>query len=123
MSVDLKLFAAHTEAAAWLTVPAEEWMASGLCAQADAQAWFPETSNNHQVPKRICRGCPVRDDCLSFALAHDEQFGIWGGHDTAERNRLQKGQPARRPRKAPVPRNANGHGWSCKCTRCLAGAA
>ena len=26
-----------------------------------------------------CRRCPVKDDCLTFALDNNESFGIWGG--------------------------------------------
>ena len=26
----------------------------------------------------ICAGCQVRQECLEFALAHDQVYGIWG---------------------------------------------
>jgi WhiB family redox-sensing transcriptional regulator len=40
--------------------------------------------------KRICSGCEVRAECLEYALAHDERFGIWGGLSERERRRLRR---------------------------------
>lgn len=42
---------------------------------------------------RLCVGCPVRRDCLAYALRH-ETLGIWGG--TVYRQRM-------RFRGAPIP--------------------
>ncbi len=37
-------------------------------------------------------GCEVKDECLEYALAHDERFGIWGGGlSERERRRLKRG--------------------------------
>ena len=40
--------------------------------------------------KAICAGCPVRLDCLIFALEANQQFGIWGGYDEEERRELRR---------------------------------
>ena len=40
--------------------------------------------------KKVCTGCEVRAECLEYALAHDERFGIWGGLSERERRRLKK---------------------------------
>ena len=42
--------------------------------------------------------CVVREDCLEYALANGEKFGIWGGLSERERRRLrrQRAQSARR---------------------------
>ncbi len=29
--------------------------------------------------KALCRTCPVKDDCLMYAIRADEHDGIWGG--------------------------------------------
>jgi WhiB family redox-sensing transcriptional regulator len=34
--------------------------------------------------------CDVRQECLEYALAHDERFGIWGGLSERERRRLKR---------------------------------
>ena len=36
------------------------------------------------------RGCDVRAECLEYALANDERFGIWGGLSERERRKLKK---------------------------------
>lgn len=40
--------------------------------------------------KRVCLTCDVRGDCLEYALANDERFGIWGGMSERERRKLKK---------------------------------
>lgn len=40
--------------------------------------------------KEVCRGCVVRQDCLEYALAHGEKFGIWGGMSERERRRVRR---------------------------------
>jgi len=35
--------------------------------------------------KAICAGCPVRNECLAFALRTGQVDGIWGGTTTHER--------------------------------------
>ena len=40
--------------------------------------------------KKTCLGCPVRHECLQYALDHDERFGIWGGLSERERRRLKR---------------------------------
>ncbi len=38
----------------------------------------------------MCRGCVVREDCLEYALANGEKFGIWGGLSERERRRIRR---------------------------------
>jgi WhiB family redox-sensing transcriptional regulator len=77
------------------------WMESAVCRQTDPDMFFPE---KHRTPdlirtinaaKRVCVECPVKLECLTAALAHNEAAGIWGGHnfatlDTGERRELRK---------------------------------
>ena len=65
-----------------------EWHERALCAQTDPEAFFPEKGGSTREAKKICTGCEVRAECLSYALAHDERFGIWGGLSVRERRRL-----------------------------------
>ena len=72
--------------------PAEEqWQDRALCAQTDPEAFFPEKGGSTREAKRICRGREVRGECLEYALANDERFGIWGGLSERERRRLKRG--------------------------------
>lgn len=69
---------------------AEDWQERALCAQTDPEAFFPEKGGSTREAKRICQGCEVKDECLEYALAHDERFGIWGGLSERERRKLKK---------------------------------
>ena len=55
------------------------WQELALCAQTDPEAFFPEKGGSTREAKRVCLSCDVRQECLEYALAHDERFGIWGG--------------------------------------------
>ena len=65
------------------------WRLEALCAETDPEAFFPEKGGSTRDAKRVCSGCTVRSECLEFALANDERFGIWGGLSERERRRLR----------------------------------
>jgi WhiB family redox-sensing transcriptional regulator len=67
-----------------------DWMAEGLCAQTDPEAFFPDKGGSVRHGKRICDDCLVMAECLDYALEHDERFGIWGGLSERERRVLRK---------------------------------
>lgn len=70
--------------------PRPEWHADGLCSQVDGDLWFPEKGGSTRDAKRICLSCPVLVECRSYALAHEERFGIWGGLSERERRQLRR---------------------------------
>ena len=67
----------------------ESWRQDALCAETDPEAFFPEKGGSTREAKRVCFGCAVRAECLEFALAGDERFGIWGGLSERERRRVR----------------------------------
>lgn len=75
-----------------LVVSSEQlsWQERSLCAQTDPEAFFPEKGGSTREAKRVCLSCEVRSECLEYALAHDERFGIWGGLSERERRRLKR---------------------------------
>ena len=66
------------------------WTTDALCAQVDPDLFYPETGAPNQDAKRICGGCDVRAECLAYALAHRERFGVWGGTTERERRRMRR---------------------------------
>lgn len=68
----------------------EPWMADALCAQVDAELFFPEVGGSTREAKAICAKCPVRARCLAYALEHRER-GVWGGTSDGDRERLRQG--------------------------------
>lgn len=73
-----------------------DWMADAACAglgDATEDAWFPPVGNAQakgKMAKRICGQCPVRRECLAYALHHGLEHGIWGGLTPNERKELRR---------------------------------
>jgi len=66
------------------------WFDEAACLQADPDAFYPEKGGSSRAAKRVCHTCPVQTECLSYALANDERFGIWGGMSERERRQLKR---------------------------------
>lgn len=84
---------------------ASDWRADGACRTVDPDLFFPVAVGavaNRQIAKaqQICAGCPVRQQCLDFALRTREPVGIWGGTTPEERTRTRRAQQRRPPRGA-----------------------
>ena len=80
---------------------ATNWRAASACLTADPDLFFPiaaGTALNKQVSRAllICDGCPVRRQCLDFAMQTGEKDGIWGGTTPEERTRARRAR-SRRP--------------------------
>lgn len=61
-----------------------------ICGQVDADLFFPERGTSAREAKAVCLACPVRPECLDWALDNGEMFGIWGGLTERERRRLRR---------------------------------
>ena len=66
------------------------WHDRANCKGANADLFFPERGASTRTAKSICRECPVRAECLEFALSSGEKFGIWGGLSERERRRVRR---------------------------------
>lgn len=69
---------------------APAWMADALCAQVDADLFFPEAGHGMAAAKRVCLACLVRADCLDYAEANRIRYGVWGGLGERERHALKR---------------------------------
>jgi len=67
-------------------------MSDAACATTDPELWFPELDSLWRVreAKNICEKCPVKKECLEYALVNGFKEGIWGGLSPTERNRVSK---------------------------------
>ena len=68
-----------------------EWIADAPCSQADPELFFPdahESRANVALAKRVCAACPVRQECLEWALDRGEKFGIYGGLTSTQRRKV-----------------------------------
>jgi WhiB family redox-sensing transcriptional regulator len=66
----------------------QPWQLRAACARTEPEAFFPEKGGSTREAKRVCAACEVREECLSYALQHNERFGIWGGLSDRERRPL-----------------------------------
>ena len=82
---------------------AEEWRDRAACRDMDPDIFFPigttgPALDQIEQAKGICRRCNARDLCLEYALATNQEAGIWGGTSEEERRKLRKRWLARRRR-------------------------
>ncbi len=73
---------------ALLRVDERPWVAYAACRGADADLFFPGNDLNPREALKICRACPVREECLEYALSARERYGVWGGTTARERRRM-----------------------------------
>jgi WhiB family redox-sensing transcriptional regulator len=69
-----------------------DWPSLAACRDGDPDALFVQGAEQN-VAKRICRGCPVRYECLADALDNRIEFGVWGGMTERERRALLRRHP------------------------------
>jgi WhiB family redox-sensing transcriptional regulator len=55
------------------------WMGRASCKNLDVEMFFPKRGLPKKEVVRICGACPVREECLSFAVLNGERQGMWGG--------------------------------------------
>lgn len=72
----------------------EPWMSSAVCTSTDPEAFFPMEGSSPKAAKKVCRGCPVKTECLEYALATDVHWGIWGGTSERDRRVIRRQQAA-----------------------------
>ena len=68
----------------------QDWRGLGNCAGQDPDLFFAPGAVEHREAKRICRDCPVRRECLAYALFEPVDHGIWGGLTERERRRMRR---------------------------------
>jgi WhiB family transcriptional regulator, redox-sensing transcriptional regulator len=79
------------------------WQWRAACRGEDSSLFFapthPETKDEREGRERraktICAGCPVRVECLEYALRIREPHGIWGGLNQFERRRVLRDRERR----------------------------
>jgi WhiB family redox-sensing transcriptional regulator len=70
----------------------EEWRFRAACRDAPTDLFFPAADDQGSVARarEFCRGCPVREECLAYAIINRQNEGIWGGLTPEERRRLRR---------------------------------
>jgi WhiB family redox-sensing transcriptional regulator len=75
------------------------WMDRGACSDHDTDLWLasdhgPTANARIAEAVLVCRSCPVRTECLEFALARsgrcENGTGVWGGLTPPERRTIRR---------------------------------
>ena len=72
------------------------WQYDAACRGEDSELFFApnyferkeEKEAREERAKAICARCPVRAECLEYALRNREPHGIWGGLNEIERKAI-----------------------------------
>lgn len=89
LGVTLPSSTAWSSATTWLP-ERPPWMAEAACLGADPDLFFADTTTAAAAAKAVCATCPVRADCLDYAVAGNERFGVWGGASVKDRRRIRR---------------------------------
>jgi WhiB family redox-sensing transcriptional regulator len=68
------------------------WRGRAACLNTDVELFYPLTeAPGAAIPaKHVCWDCPVRRECLGEAMRRRDGYGIWGGLNVHERERVRK---------------------------------
>ena len=68
-----------------------EWE-NAACRGVGVDTFIPSSGEADEADKQealdLCAKCPIRLDCLQYALDNNEEFGIWGGVPQTERRQM-----------------------------------
>lgn len=62
------------------------WTTSAVCRDVDPDMFFTDEEN----AVAVCGSCPVRGDCLVWALESRAYDGVYGGFTAVERDQLRR---------------------------------
>lgn len=83
-----------TVVASVLNIFQPEWMTRAACQEIPTDIFFPQPGRigaaQAKQAIKVCRSCPVREECLAYAMSFPDRSlpGIWGGTTERERSRL-----------------------------------
>lgn len=93
----------HRTAARIPAAPSRNWRPRAACQDVDPELFFPSDRGGPAAEaqaakaKAVCAGCPVREQCLDWALSHSLGHGVWGGLTEEERRASGGGAGRRAP--------------------------
>lgn len=68
-----------------------------LCRQIDPELFYPELNRSTPVLKAICVDCPVKNNCIGYAIAEKDLEGVHGGFSKSEKQKIIDAIKRRRP--------------------------
>ncbi len=88
-----------------LTIERDDWRDVASCRDTDPDLFFPVGTTGPAIEqienaKAVCAQCDAQAACLEYALATNQDSGVWGGTSEEERRQLRKLYVARQRRTA-----------------------
>ncbi|MGD9998347.1 MAG: WhiB family transcriptional regulator [Ilumatobacteraceae bacterium] len=76
------------------------WRNRAVCKDTDPDLFFPVGTTGQALvqidrAKEVCGTCPVKSECLEYALETNQDSGIWGGLDEEQRRNIRRQAAAR----------------------------
>jgi hypothetical protein len=84
------------------------WMERAACRGHPLELFFPAPGADTKEAHLICASCPVRTECLEYAVADSELAGIWGGTSARSRRQMRSEHMGRRQAKGDTEANPEG---------------
>jgi WhiB family transcriptional regulator, redox-sensing transcriptional regulator len=74
---------------------ADDWRNLAACRHTEPDLFFPVGTTGPAIDqiesaKHVCTSCDALEPCLEFALATNQESGVWGGTSEEERRKLRK---------------------------------
>ncbi len=72
-----------------------DWRSKAACLSVDPELFFPIGNTGPAIAqaaeaKRVCASCEVQEICLQWAIANNQDAGVWGGLSEDERRSLKR---------------------------------
>ena len=88
-----------------ITIERDDWRDVASCRDTDPDLFFPVGTTGPAIEqienaKAVCHQCEAQVPCLEYALATNQDSGVWGGTSEEERRHLRKQYVARHRRSA-----------------------
>ncbi len=79
----------------------QDWRINAACRDTDPTLFFPVGTTGPAVDqiesaREVCIGCLSSNDCLQFAIASNQDTGVWGGTTEDERRIIRRQLRAQR---------------------------
>lgn len=96
------------------------WAVRAACRGSSPDVFFPIRGEPSAEAKAICVDCPVRVECLGYAVRWGITHGIWGGLSARERHRLDR--PVGPQRTVGPHSTTSRYARGCRCDGCCEAA-
>jgi len=79
------------------------WLEHAACKHLDTNIFYPGRGGLLHLARKICASCPVRRECLDYAVENHEMLGVWGGTSERERRKMNHERLVRLKRPIRIP--------------------